>query len=472
MKFAIVLAALAAMPHAVSADVESTLPVRVQNVLTHRNIPHDSLSIYVENLSRGGVVLEWNADRPRTPASIMKLVTTLVALDKLGPTYHWRTELFVRGEVRDKTLHGDLHLKGFGDPYLVTERIWQMQRRLRQLGIQRITGDLLLDDSWFNVGVHDPAAFDREPLRAYNVAPNALMANYKVVRYLFTPKVDGTGVEIELEPPLDNVQLDNRLTLAPGACRGYQRGIAIQPNENYDRFIFSGGFPARCRQYSMGRTALSHNAYTYGLFKAIWEESGGEMTGGWKNVPVPEELEPDLVFDSLPLVEVISKVNKHSNNVMARQLLYTLAAEEYGAPGTEENGRRVVSKWMADRHLQITDLMLDNGSGLSRTASVSARSMGDLLDFAFSSRYMPEYLSSLSLSGMDGTLSRRFRDESLQGVAHMKTGSLDHVSSIAGYLQGQSGDRYAVVVMLNHTDSHRGTGEEVQDAVLRWLREK
>lgn len=468
----IVLAILAAMPQAVSAAVESKLPARVQRALDYRNIPADSLSIYIEKLGSRDIVLEWNADEARSPASIMKLVTTLVALEHLGPTYKWRTELFLRGEVRDQTLHGDLQLKGYGDPYLVTERVWQMQRRLRQKGIRNISGDLLLDDSWFQVGDYDPAAFDHEPLRAYNVAPNALMANYKVVRYLFTPKSDGSGVEIELDPPIGNVEIINHIAVAPGECRGYQRGIAIDPNESYDRLTFSGRFPGACSEYSMGRTVLSHNAYTYGLFKSVWEEAGGELAGGWKREQLPEGLEPDLVFDSLPLSEVITKVNKHSNNVMARQLLYTLAAEEYGPPGTEENGRRMIGKWLVDRQLQFSNLQLDNGSGLSRSARITARNMGKLLEYAFSSRYMPEYLASLSLSGLDGTLSRRFRDRTLQGVAHMKTGSLDDVSSIAGYLQGQSGDRYAVVVMLNHTGSHRGPGDEVQDAVLRWLREQ
>jgi serine-type D-Ala-D-Ala carboxypeptidase/endopeptidase (penicillin-binding protein 4) len=472
VKSVLVPLALVVLLQPVHATTSNVLPLRVQSALAHRNIPDDHLSIYVENLSRDEVVLTWNADRPRTPASVVKLLTTLVALDKLGPTYTWKTDLYLRGELREGTLHGDLLLKGYGDPYLVTERMWQLQRRLRQLGVRRIDGDLLLDDSWFEVGDYDPAAFDREPLRAYNVEPNALMANYKVVRYLFTPDPDGSGVRIELEPPLDNVQIINQLAIGNGACRGYQRGIAIAPNESYDKFIFSGRFPGGCREYSMGRTALSHNAYTFGLFKSLWEESGGELTGGWKRVQLPEGLKPDLTFDSPPLADIISKVNKHSNNVMARQLLFTLAAEEYGPPGTEANGRKVVSDWLDARALKIADLTIDNGAGLSRDARMTARNLGGLLAYAYGSRFMPEYLSSLSLSGLDGTLSRRFRDPALQGVAHMKTGSLDHVSSIAGYLLGRSGDWYAAVLLLNHPDSHRGTGEEVQDALLRWLREQ
>ena len=157
------------------------------------------------------------------------------------------------------------------------------------------------------------------------------MSNYKVVSYTFEPSADGQGVDISLEPPLPNLRIVNRLSLAPGACRGYQRGIAINGNDSYDRMEFSGRFPSGCKRYRMHRTALEHNAYTFGLFKSLWLESGGELDGGFARALAPEDAEPDLVFESLPLADIVSKINKHSDNVMARQLLYTLAAAEFGA---------------------------------------------------------------------------------------------------------------------------------------------
>ena len=107
------------------------------------------------------------------------MLTTLVALDTLGPAYKWKTEVHLLGEVDAGTLDGDILLRGFGDPYLVTERFWQLLRQVRQAGINTISGDLLIDDSYFDVGDYDPAEFDREPLRAYNVEPNALLTNFK-----------------------------------------------------------------------------------------------------------------------------------------------------------------------------------------------------------------------------------------------------------------------------------------------------
>lgn len=466
----VLLVALAASP--VAAQTADVLPVGVRSVLNLRNVPDSSLSIYVENLQSGDASLTWNADQPRNPASVAKLLTTLVALDTLGPAYRWKTEVYADGDVTDNTLHGDLLLKGYGDPFLVTERVWQLSRMVRQGGIRDIDGDLVLDDSYFSVPYSDPAAFDREPLRAYNVQPNALLTNFKVVRYFFEPDPESAAVRVRLDPALENLHIVNRLSQVDGNCYGYQRGITITPNEHYDHFILSGKFPSGCKFYVMDRTALEHNAYTYGLFKSIWQESGGTIRGGWRNDVASNNRPPFVTFESQPLSDVITMVNKHSNNVMARQLLYTLAAEKLGAPGTEEGGRAVVEKWLADRKLDSNSLKLDNGAGLSREARMTADQIAKFLRYAYSSPYMPEYLSSLSLSGMDGTLARRFRNSPLAGKAHIKTGSLDDVSAIAGYMQSRSGNRYIVVALQNHPEIHRGPGEEVQQALLKWVYEK
>lgn len=451
---------------------DSVLPPEVQKSLNLRKVPDDSLSVYVENLDTGEALLTWNEQVPRNPASVVKLLTTLVALDILGPSYTWKTEVYTVGELQGDVLDGDLLIKGYGDPWLVTERVWQMLRELRQRGISRITGDLLIDDSYFDVPYHDPGEFDREPLRAYNVAPNALLMNFKVVRYHFEPDPNSSTVGIRVDPPLQNLRVENKLKVVPGRCRGYQRGITITANHAVDHMIMSGTFPSGCLSYEMGRTALSHNQFAYGLFKSIWEESGGEFSGSYWNVIRPDHAEPFLVFRSWPLADVITKVNKHSNNVMARQLLLTLGAEKFAVPGTEEGGRLVVEDWLKEKRFDPAELKFDNGSGLSRESRVSAEALGKILRYAWKSPFMPEFLSSLSIPGLDGTLARRFRNDSLAGSAHIKTGRLDHVVAIAGYLQARSGRRFAIVALQNHTDVHRGPGEEVQAALMRWLYEQ
>jgi len=457
---------------ATALSAESSLPPPVENALNHRRVPHDTTSIFVQDLDSGEVILRWNESVARNPGSTIKLLTTLVAIDTLGPAYTWQTDVYTLGPIVGGELQGDLLLKGYGDPYLVTERVWQLARRIRQAGIHTVTGDLLLDDSHFELNGHDPAAFDRQPLRAYNVAPNALLMNFKVVRYWFEPLHDTGKVRIWTDPSLANLTIDNLLSVKPGSCRGYQRGIAISADDDADRMTFSGRFPAGCERYAMDRTALSHNEFTFGLFTEMWAETGGVHKGGWKRAIAPEEEEPLLSFRSLPLSDVISRVNKHSNNVMARQLLFTLSAELQGPPGTEAGGRKIVADWLHEQGLEFGELAFDNGAGLSRDARITAADFGAMLRFAWRQPYMPEYVSSLSLAGLDGTLRYRMDNGPLEGSAHLKTGSLDHVAGIAGYLQARSGRRFAVVVLQNHEDIHRGFGAETQEALLRWLYEQ
>jgi D-alanyl-D-alanine carboxypeptidase/D-alanyl-D-alanine-endopeptidase (penicillin-binding protein 4) len=451
---------------------QAELPQPVRHILDIRKVPHDTLSVFVQDVDSGEIVLRWQDGVPRNPASTMKLLTTLVGLDVLGSTYKWTTDVFALGEIEDGRLDGDLLIRGQGDPFLVTERVWQMLRLVRQAGIHEIGGNLLIDDSYFEVPAHDPAEFDRRPLRAYNVVPNALLMNFKVVRYWFEPDHDRNAVRVWVDPPLENLRVENKLALHRGYCGGYQRGITITANEAIDKMIFSGRFPTGCKSYAMDRTALSHNEFAYGLFTSVWRESGGEFSGGWVNAKAPEDVEPIVSFDSLPLAEIISRVNKNSNNVMARQILYTLSARVLGPPGTESGGRKVIEGWLAETGIDFPTLMLDNGAGLSREARVSAREFGELLQFAWRKPYMPEYLASMAVSGLDGTLRRKFDDARLTGQAHLKTGSLDDVSAIAGYLQSRSGRRFSVVMLHNYEDVHRGPGEEAQVALLRWLYEQ
>ncbi len=457
-------------PALIAADVESELPLPVRSVLNIREIPVETVSIHVADVETGEVIVDWLASEARNPASTLKLMTTLAALDILGPAYTWRTNVYALGEIDENGhLDGDLLIQGNGDPFLVTERVWQLTRDLRRTGLSSVGGDVVIDDSYFEVGQYDPGAFDRQPLRAYNVAPNALLMNFKVVRYWFTPEPETGTVRIELDPPLANVDVNNQLKLRSASCRGYQRGIAVNANETVDTITFSGAFPDRCKRYALDRTALDHNAYAYGLFAAMWRENGGEINGDYRTGVTPEDLDPILSFRSLSLGDAVTKVNKFSNNVMARQLLYTMSAEVLGRPGTEAGGRQVIEEWLMSRGLELDSISMANGAGLSRDARVSAKDMTTLLAWGWRQPYMPEYLASMALSGLDGTLRNRLGGRSLAGRAHLKTGSLDDVAAIAGYLQARSGRRYVLAVLHNYKDIHRGYGEEVQEALIRWL---
>lgn len=446
------------------------LPPTLKRTLDRFDLGRDGLSVYVADLETGRSIIDYRANVPRNPASAMKLVTTYASLDALTPGHTWETEVFALGEIgADGVLAGDLGLRGGGDPYLVESALWKLLMELRRRGLRHIDGDIIIDNGRFDLPEIDPGAFDGEPLRAYNVGPDAMLVNFKVVQFWFEPEPDTRSVRVTTLPELPNLEVVNDLRLVSGRCRGYLRGIEIDAEPDGDRVRFHGAFPDGCRQYSLGRSLLSHDDYAYGLIRQTWERLGGTITGGVRRAGIDEEAEPLLTWPSRSYGEVIRLINKHSNNVMTRQVFLTLGAHYFGEPASPEKARAAVARWLEDRGLDFPDFYIDNGSGLSRDARITARSLAELLDHAWRSPFMPEFLSSLSLAGTDGTFRRRLRRGPLAGRAHLKTGRLDDVSAMAGYLMANDGRRYIVVTLHNARGVHRGGGEAVQDALLRWL---
>jgi len=451
--------------------VADDLPDPVLRVLAGHGLSSGGLSISVRPVDGGDSLLEYNAAVPRNPASVMKLVSTFVALDALGPAHTWDTQIWLDGDLdlASGRLDGNLVVRGGGDPWLTLERFWTLLRDLRAKGLREIDGDLVLDRSLFDLEPVDPGAFDGQPLRAYNVNPDSFLVNLKAVRFTLVRRTSGERPDILVEPPLANLRLINQVRNAKGPCRGYQRGVAVQAAADQpDTVIFSGRFPTGCNEYSLYRSVMDPDQFAWGVFQSIWTELGGSITGGLRDGPAPAQQKPFHVMRSIPSAEVVQRVNKFSNNVMARILVLTAGLAREGEPATVKKGRRAIEATLRDLGVSAKGLYVDNGSGLSRESRMSASTLGSLLVAAWGHRYMPEFAASMPVSGEDGTLRRRLGG-STAGYAHMKTGRLQDVSSIAGYVQARSGRRYAVVVLHNDKDVHRGPGQELQDALVRWV---
>jgi len=458
---------------ATAGTTQAQLPPPLQRILDgHEVSPHD-VSIVVQVAGAPHPLLAHEPVVPRNPASTIKLLTTWVALDVLGPTYTWPTEIYFLGNYSGDALDGDLGIKGYGDPYLVTEEFWKLLRALRRTGLAEVRGDLVIDDTYFAPLDEDPGAFDGQPYRTYNVTPNALLLNFQAARFQFLPEADGRSVRISIDPAPSNLSIGNRLALVDGPCRGYQAGISFNVTDapTNREVVFEGNFPAACAPYALTRSVLQHDSFVFGVFRDLWTELGGRHRGGLRREVMPTA-EPALTWRSRPLAEVIRSVNKFSNNVMTRQLLLTLAAEKVAAPARTEDGIAVIEQYLAERSLDTEGLVLANGAGLSRATRISARLLADTLLLAARSHLAPEFLASLSIGGLDGTTRRRFDGLPAVGRMHVKTGRLDDVSALAGYVHAADGTNFVVVMMLNSADAHRGIGEELQDALIRWVYEQ
>jgi D-alanyl-D-alanine carboxypeptidase/D-alanyl-D-alanine-endopeptidase (penicillin-binding protein 4) len=460
---------------AIAGTAQAQLPAPIQRILDGHEIPAHDVSIVVQAVAAKRPLLSHEPDASRNPASTIKLLTTWVALDALGPTYTWPTEVYFLGNYSGDALDGDLGIKGYGDPYLVTEEFWKLLRALRRTGLTEVGGDLVVDDSYFAPIDEDPGEFDGQPYRTYNVTPNALLLNYQAARFQFLPDADRRGVRISVDPEPSNLSIGNRLALIDGPCRGYQAGISFNVVDapTNRQIVFEGQFPAACAPYGLTRSVLQHDSFVYGVYRSLWAELGGRHRGGMRREAIAAAgTEPALTWRSRPLAEIIRSVNKFSNNVMTRQLLLTLAAERAEAPARAEDGVAAIGDYLAGKSLDTTDLVLVNGAGLSRDTRISARLLADTLLLAARSPLAPEFLASLSLGGLDGTTRRRFGGLPAVGRMHVKTGRLNDVSALAGLVHAADGADFVIVVILNSTDAHRGPGEELQDALIRWVYEQ
>ncbi len=447
------------------------LPPEVEQALAARRVPDTSLSIYVRDVQRSEPLLSFNADVPRNPASTMKVVTTYAALETLGPAYTWLTRAYAAGPVRNLALEGDLVLVGGGDPFMTAERWAGFVAGLRQTGLAHIKGDVVIDNTYFAPQGQDRSVFDNRPYRSYNVLPDALLVNFQTVNLSVVPDAARGTVLALANPKPANLMLQSEARLQQGRCRAGSSGlvIAMPDGPNGSSINVGGRYYTGCGQYSVNRAIMRAPEFAYGTFRTYWEQSGGTLAGGFRLGAVPADATLLYSQQSLTLAEVIRLVNKFSSNVMARMLLLTLGREATGEPGTTTAGARAVQEFLASRGLRAPDLVIENGSGLSRVERISAESLAAVLLDAWRSQYMPEFAASLPLSATDGTLRRRFRSPEMQGRLRMKTGTLEGVSALAGYVQAASGRNYVTVIILNHELAAAGAGEAAQAALVKWV---
>lgn len=466
----------------------ASLPGSVRTALKQAHIPLSDVGIEVRSLNSHNSLLRINSTQAMNPASTMKLLTTFAALDLLGPAYTWKTEAWLDGELKDGVLQGNLVLKGYGDPKLTIEQFWLWLGELRARGLRDIRGDLVLDRSYFDLPPYDPGAFDNDPMRAYNVGPDALLLNFNTLRLRYLP--DGKTLKVITEPPLAGVSLENQLS-APDTelnCDNWDDAIQVQPSG--DSVVLQGGYPGGCGEKEQHLSILPHTRYVEAAFRALWQELGGTLQGTVHDGVKSENAQLFSMHDSEPLGTVIRDINKFSNNVMARQLFLTLGSatpQPAGStPAHEDTGQdseppaassplnvarsiKVVHEWLHDQQLDFPELVLENGAGLSRIERISAHSMAQLLQRAAEHPFGAELQASLPILGVDGTVKKRLQDNASMGHAHLKTGTLEGVKTIAGYVQSRSGREWIVVFYINGPNAKHGGA--AQDALIAWLQQ-
>jgi len=438
------------------------LPAPVIAALQRAKVPIEALHVVVMEANgslKTSPLLSHEATTSINPASLSKLSTTVAALDLLGPTFVWRTSVYLDGPVHEGVLQGNVYIRGSGDPRLVVERVWLLMRRLQGLGIQKIQGDIVLDRSAFDLPERNPASFDGEPLRPYNAAPDAFLVNFRSLVFQFVPDRAANVARIQVEPPLAGVQFPATVPLSNAECNDYRSSLRADWTDPL-RIRFTGIFPAVCGEKVWPVAYAAPQQFAARAIAGMWQQVGGQLVGQVRDGVVPANLQATFALESPALAEVIRDINKFSNNVMAQQLFLTLSQQARGT-GSWDASREAMQTWWRDR-IGGEVPVFDNGSGLSRDERISALGLARLLQFVWGSPTMSELMSSLPVSGLDGTLKR----SKAQSVAHLKTGSLRDVAGVAGYVDAANGKRLILVAVLNHANAQAARG--VLDLLVDW----
>lgn len=444
------VAAEAAAP----AVVEHPLAELLDPLLDDAIFSRSPAAVHVVNVRTGEEVYARDAERVLLPASTMKVVTTAAALRALGPAYTFDTDLLYTGDLADDgTLKGDLYVRGGGDPTMVLERLWKLVRELRLEGVRKIDGNVVFDDDFLAATPGIPGwdkALDVANGPAYYPPLGALSLNYNTVALYVGPGAEvGGPARVEMETPSGTVEIDNQATT--GSAHG-RRWLEIdrELDGTKTRFTVTGVVPAESETNRYYRSVGDATAYFTGAFAALCKQEGIKVSGHFVDGSTPDDAVLLVRQESPSLGVILQTVDKHSNNFMAETVLMALGAESVGAPGTTEKGLTVVHAYLEDLGLDLEGTSIVNGSGLTRDGGVRPEMLtAVLLDMHADRQVGAEFRAALAIGGLDGTLRSRFRGDGQVGRVRGKTGSLNGVHCLTGYVDSADGEIYAFAFLVN-----------------------
>lgn len=466
---AIVVAFLAA------SIARAELPGPLAAALEARGIPESAVGLVVQRLADGATVHVHGADRPLGPASTLKLLTAAVALERLGPAYRGRTELRASAPIVDGVLRGDLVLRGMGDFDLDWRAFERMLQRLHHQGLREIRGDLIVDRSFFEPTRLDMGVppFDETPEFRYNVIPDALLLNTNLVEIDMAS--DQRTVRAHLATPLDRVRIVSEMKVVDGKCVDWEDGWQIPEVRVSGRdvtVVLRGDYPKDCNA-STQVEVLDRVQFASRMFRALWQRLGGTFRGRVYEDRAREGGKLLVDHRSRPLAEVLRDVNKRSDNPITRELFLTMGAlERAGTDGGETTARlseRLVREWLERHGIGQAGLVLDNGSGLSRAERMSAATLAGVLRTASRGPWGPEFVASVPIIGVDGSMRSRLQKSPAAGRGRLKTGTLRDVSAIAGYVDDSAGAPHVVVLIVHHPLAVHRVMRPILDEFVDWF---
>ena len=428
---------------------KAAFQARVRRAIKRQCVRPGRLGLFIRSVSTAQTLYSHNAATRRIPASNVKLFTAAAALARLGPDYRFATDFYAKGGVRGGVLRGDLYLKGYGDPLFVHEKMRDLVRRLKLRGVRRIEGDLVADDTFFDDKKHGRGWRVGRSIKPYLAPHGALSLNFGLANVLVAPgdRIGGPA-RANLEPSSRALRLWAKVKTSRG--RHPKIWVGRRRSKGKDLVQVGGSFPAGSRMRTYRVPVTDPTAFTAGAVAAEFERQGIALRGGIRRAATPPDARLLARNLSPPLSEVVSGLNKFSNNFVAEQVLKTMGAETHGAPGTAEKGLRVMRDFLLSVGVSAKEIALADGSGLSRMNRASPRSLAVLLEAAHNDfRLRPEFMASLAVFGVDGTVKKRRRRGVDSRRVRVKTGVLNGVRAFSGYAAAGNGEILAFSILMN-----------------------
>lgn len=438
--------------------------------LLSANLPADALAFVAYPLDNTAEQVSFQAGKSMQPASTMKLLTSITALELLGPAYRGKTQLWAYEQTQTKMQH-PLVLKGVADMDFTLQELWYLLQQAYDQGIRQVPA-FQIDRSWFNPARPELTAlpFDETPRQYYNLLPDALFLQ----RNMLGIKLESTADKIsgQFTPSLHGLELvTTQVQLTDMPCAQWYphpQKLAFKRQPDVVQLVLQGEFPKHCQKRDYLQL-INRVDFSRLVIQQLWQQISGQ-----KEVPVLEQKTANASVllaehQSRTLAEVLRDINKSSDNAVTRQLYLALGAQQGTAEteSTATTSEQQIRDFISSLALDHSGLTLENGSGLSRTERISPLLMTALLQHAYQASYQPELIASLPLAGVDGTLKRRFTQAQTQGKARLKTGTLRNVVALAGFVTDQSGRTWVVASFIN--DPKAGQARPVLDNLIEWI---
>ncbi len=452
-------------------SAHAILPDQVISVLNERKFNQSNISVVAYDITADKMILEHNPDVSRNPASVAKLLTTAIALDIFGPEHRFATELRSYGTPDNGKLHDHLIIKGYGDPNISSHSMTAMVNGLSALGISEITGNLLVDDTYFDLTNENTQPLDENIYSGYNAIPSATMMNQQAISIKI--KVTNSKAKVTTVPPMAGIPVINELKTVNIACNKSRYSYEPIIESSKVSIRVWGKYSRHCKPIVFKRIGIPPVWLLGQNFTATWHSHGNKLTGNILQVINNNyTLGAQVLYKhlSVPLSEILAQVNKYSNNPKARSLFLSIGSIYNATPSKPSESRQIIEEWFHKKLGLLTDTQfIDNGSGLSRITKITANNLSALLSYIAKQDYFPAFQNSLPIMGIDGTLKRRMRSTPLEGAAWMKTGSIRGVKALAGYMQTKQGHLLAVSILHEEPRVSQVSANPAHESLLNWL---